>query len=27
LQRLPQDALVEIVIPTWNVNAVREGGH
>jgi ferredoxin, 2Fe-2S len=27
LQRLPPDGVVEIVIPTWNVNAVREGGH
>jgi 2Fe-2S ferredoxin len=27
LLRLPQDGVVEIQIPTWNVNAVREGGH
>ena len=25
LLRLPQDGVVEIAIPTWNVNAVREG--
>jgi ferredoxin, 2Fe-2S len=27
LLRMPKDGVVEIVIPTWNVNAVREGGH
>ncbi|HEX6810217.1 MAG TPA: 2Fe-2S iron-sulfur cluster-binding protein [Planctomycetota bacterium] len=28
LLRVPQDGVVEITIPTWNVNAVREGaGH
>lgn len=27
LVRLPKDGVVEIVIPSWNVNAVREGGH
>lgn len=28
LLRAPQDGVVEIQIPTWNVNAVREGhGH
>lgn len=26
LLRAPADGIVEIVIPTWNVNAVREGG-
>lgn len=25
LQKLPQDGVVAIAIPTWNVNAVREG--
>jgi 2Fe-2S ferredoxin len=28
LLRVPKDGVVEITIPTWNVNAVREGaGH
>ncbi len=27
LLRLPAGGAVEIAIPTWNVNAVREGGH
>lgn len=27
LRRVPADGRVEIAIPTWNVNAVREGGH
>ncbi|MFY9344192.1 MAG: 2Fe-2S iron-sulfur cluster-binding protein [Planctomycetota bacterium] len=27
LLRLPPGGVVEIAIPTWNVNAVREGGH
>jgi len=27
LLRTPADGIVEITIPTWNVNAVREGGH
>jgi len=27
LLRLPVGGVVEITIPTWNVNAVREGGH
>lgn len=27
LQRLPADGSIEITIPAWNVNAVREGGH
>ena len=27
LLRAPQAGVVEIQIPTWNVNAVREGGH
>ncbi|MBX3464418.1 MAG: 2Fe-2S iron-sulfur cluster binding domain-containing protein [Planctomycetes bacterium] len=27
LLRLPADGAVEISIPTWNVNAVREGAH
>lgn len=27
LLRPPQAGVVEIQIPTWNVNAVREGGH
>jgi 2Fe-2S ferredoxin len=25
LERLPQEGCIEIAIPTWNVNAVREG--
>ena len=27
LERLPPNGVVEIAIPQWNVNAVREGGH
>jgi 2Fe-2S ferredoxin len=27
LQRPPADGTAEIAIPSWNVNAVREGGH
>jgi hypothetical protein len=28
LMRVPKDGVVEIAIPTWNVNAIREGaGH
>ncbi len=27
LLRLPASGTVEITIPNWNVNAVREGGH
>ncbi len=27
LLRLPTAGAIEIVIPEWNVNAVREGGH
>lgn len=27
LLRVPEGGSVEIAIPTWNVNAVREGGH
>jgi ferredoxin, 2Fe-2S len=27
LTRVPPGGVVEIVIPQWNVNAVREGGH
>ena len=27
LLRVPPGGVVEIAIPTWNVNAVREGGH
>ncbi len=27
LLRVPASGVVEIAIPTWNVNAVREGGH
>ncbi|MFM1871007.1 MAG: ferredoxin, 2Fe-2S type, system [Planctomycetota bacterium] len=27
LLRLPAGGSVEIAVPTWNVNAVREGGH
>ncbi|MBM3972593.1 MAG: 2Fe-2S iron-sulfur cluster binding domain-containing protein [Planctomycetes bacterium] len=27
LLRAPKDGVVEIQIPAWNVNAVREGGH
>lgn len=27
LVRVPPDGVVEVAIPTWNVNAVREGGH
>ncbi len=27
LLRVPSGGTVEIAIPTWNVNAVREGGH
>ena len=26
LERVPDGGVVEVVIPTWNVNAVREGG-
>ena len=26
LVRLPPDGVIEITIPSWNVNAVREGG-
>ncbi|MCR9248320.1 MAG: 2Fe-2S iron-sulfur cluster-binding protein [bacterium] len=27
LERAPEDGRVELEIPDWNVNAVREGGH
>ncbi len=27
LERMPEKGRIEISIPTWNVNAVREGGH
>ncbi|MBL8751714.1 MAG: 2Fe-2S iron-sulfur cluster binding domain-containing protein [Planctomycetes bacterium] len=27
LERLPPGGSIEITIPNWNVNAVREGGH
>ncbi|MBM4062225.1 MAG: 2Fe-2S iron-sulfur cluster binding domain-containing protein [Planctomycetes bacterium] len=27
LLRMPADGTIEIAVPSWNVNAVREGGH